>query len=106
MRCLQAIKAWYQGLTQGEAVIPSLSDTQFFWITLVWLSLFPFVTYAVFWLGIAQWSEYLVFASLEVFVLAFKFAKYINVGFRGATFELHQEKKEAIHGRTQDQNER
>lgn len=94
MKWLDNIKQWYKGLTQGEGEIPSLSDTQFFWITAVWLGLFPFVTYAVFWLAVAQWSEYLVFVGLEIFVLAFKFAKYINVGFKGATFELHQEKKE------------
>lgn len=105
MKCFGAITKWYKGLTQGEGTIPSLSDTQFFWITTVWLGLFPFVTYGVFWLGVAHWAEYLVFAALEIFVLAFKFAKYIHVGFRGAMFELHQESKEGANGKTQNQDE-
>ena len=91
---IKNIKTWYKGLTQGVSKIPSLSDTQFFWITTVWLALFPFVTYAVFWLGIAGWKEYLVYIMLEVFVLAFKFAKYINVGYNGTKIELQKDEED------------
>ena len=90
---IEKIKTWYKELTKGEAIYYSLSDTQFFWITYMWLMLLPFVTYSVFYLGKATWKEFLVFVMLEIFVLAFKFAKYIKVQHLGTTLELQQKEK-------------
>lgn len=91
---LEKTKKWYNDLTRGEAEIYSLSDTQFFWITTVWLALFPFVAYAIFYLAKATWKEFLVFVVLELVVLAFKYAKYINVKHGMTSVELTQQDKE------------
>lgn len=40
---IKKIKDWYIALTRGSEEFYSLSDTQFFWITVSWLVLFPFV---------------------------------------------------------------
>jgi len=99
---IQDIKTWYNSLTASikEGQIEySLSDTQFFWITTVWLVLFPFVTHAVFWLDRASAGKYLVFVGLEIAVLSFKFAKYINVSHGGTTIKLEgkeEQKNEQI----------
>ena len=90
---IEKIKKWYSDLTRGDEINYSLSDTQFFWITTVWLMLFPFVTYAVFYLDKASWQEYLVFIALELVVLAFKYAKYINVRHGATSVELSQKEK-------------
>ena len=82
------IKRWYSDLTRGDAICYSLSDTQFFWITTVWLMLLPFVAYAIFYLAKATWKEFLVFVMLELVVLAFKYAKYINVKHGMTSVEL------------------
>ena len=90
---INKIKVWYRQLTaslQEGRLVYSLSDTQFFWITIVWLCLLPCVTGAVFWLGMGTWKEYLVFAVLEIVVLAFKYAKYISVRHGSTSVELHQ----------------
>ena len=97
---INKIKEWYKQLTAGIQydkegnvidVVYSLSDTQFFWITIVWLILLPCVTYAVFWLGLGTWKEYLVFVVLEIVVLAFKYAKYINVKHGSTSVEMTKE---------------
>jgi len=90
---LNKIKSWYNQLTKGEAVHYSLSDTQFFWITTIWLMLFPLVTYAIFYLAKASWKEYMVFVALELIVLAFKYAKYINVKHGSTSVELAKQEK-------------
>ena len=95
---IEKIKKWYNDLTRGEEITYSLSDTQFFWITTVWLMLFPFVTYAIFYLDKASWKEFLVFMSLELVVLAFKYAKYIKVGHGATNIELSQKEKEEKNG--------
>lgn len=100
---LKSVQSWYKGLTQGEADFPSLSDTQFFWITTVWLILLPFVTYCIFYLGKASWIEFLVYTALEICVLAFKYAKYIKVSHNGSSAELvsKEEKGERSSGKDQ-----
>lgn len=85
---IQKIKLWYDQLTRGESIHYSLSDTQFFWITTIWLVLFPPVAYAIFYLAKATWKEFLVFVALELCVLAFKYAKYINVKHGSTSVEL------------------
>lgn len=84
----------YNDLTKGEGAYYSLSDTQFFWITLLWLMLLPPVVYAVFFLAKATWRELAVYALLEIMVLAFKYAKYIKVKHAGAEIELTQKESE------------
>lgn len=87
------IKNWYNALTKGGDIYYSLSDTQFFWITLSWLFILPFVVYAVFFIGVAHWQEFLVFTMLEIMVLAFKYAKYIKVSHAGSSVELTQKEE-------------
>ena len=38
---MRNIKIWYAALTRGGDKYYSLSDTQFFWITAIWLLLLP-----------------------------------------------------------------
>lgn len=90
---MRNIKSWYTALTKGGNKYYSLSDTQFFWITLSWLLLLPFVAYAVFFIAKATWKELTVYVALEIAVLAFKYAKYIKVSHGGSTVELTQEKE-------------
>ena len=85
-------------IQEGEYIY-SLSDTQFFWITIVWLCLLPCVTYAVFYLGLGTWKEYLVFVALEIVVLAFKYAKYINVKHGSTTVERELTESDRAVGR-------
>ena len=88
------IKDWYIALTRGGDIYYSLSDTQFFWITLLWLILLPPVVYAVFFLAKATWKEFAVYVMLEIMVLMFKYAKYIKVKHAGAEIELTQKESE------------
>ena len=85
---MRNIKIWYTALTRGGDKYYSLSDTQFFWITLFWVLLLPFVAYAVFFIAKATWRELAVYVALEIAVLAFKYAKYIKVSHGGSTVEL------------------
>lgn len=87
---IKAIKQWYAALTRGGDKYYSLSDTQFFWITLFWILLLPFVAYAVFFIAKATWRELAVYVALEIAVLAFKYAKYIRVKHAGTEVELTQ----------------
>lgn len=89
---IKKVKGWYIALTRGGDLYYSLSDTQFFWITLMWLVLLPSVVYAVFFLAKATWKEFAVYVLLEVAVLIFKFAKYIRVKHAGTEVELTQGK--------------
>lgn len=82
------IKSWYIALTRGGEEFYSLSDTQFFWITVSWLVLFPAVMYGTFYIAKATWKELAVYCLLEVAVLAFKYAKYIKVSHNGSCVEL------------------
>lgn len=84
------LKQWYTALTRGGDKYYSLSDTQFFWITLVWLLLLPAAVYAVFFISKATWRELAVYAALEIAVLAFKYAKYIKVKYASTEVELTQ----------------
>ena len=84
------LKQWYTALTRGGNKYYSLSDTQFFWITLFWVLLLPFVAYAVFFIAKATWRELAVYVALEIAVLAFKYAKYIRVKHAGTEVELTQ----------------
>ena len=84
------LKQWYAALTRGGDSFYSLSDTQFFWITALWLFLLPFVAYAVFFIAKATWKELAVYVALEIAVLAFKYAKYIRVKHAGTEVELTQ----------------
>lgn len=90
---IKAIKQWYAALTRGGNSFYSLSDTQFFWITALWLFLLPGVVYAVFFIAKATWKELLVYVALEIAVLAFKYAKYIKVKYASTEVELTQEKE-------------
>lgn len=85
---IKKIKDWYAALTRGGDKYYSLSDTQFFWITLVWLTLLPAAVYAVFFISKATWRELAVYAALEIAVLSFKYAKYIKVSHGGSAVEL------------------
>lgn len=85
---MRNIKIWYAALTRGGDKYYSLSDTQFFWITLFWVLLLPFVAYAVFFIAKATWRELAVYVALEIAVLAFKYAKYIKVSHNGSCVEL------------------
>ncbi len=87
---IKKIKDWYIALTRGGDLYYSLSDTQFFWITLTWLLLLPAVIYATFFAGRGTWKELAVYVGLEIAVLAFKYAKYIKVSHGGSTVELTQ----------------
>lgn len=87
---INKIKDWYVALTRGDDVYYSLSDTQFFWITVSWLLLLPGVIYATFFAGRGTWKELAVFVALEIAVLAFKFAKYIKVKHSGTEVELQK----------------
>lgn len=87
------LKQWYAALTRGGDKYYSLSDTQFFWITLFWVLLLPFVAYAVFFIAKATWRELAVYVALEIAVLAFKYAKYIKVKYASTEVELTQEKE-------------
>ncbi|MDY6148971.1 MAG: hypothetical protein SPI35_08155 [Porphyromonas sp.] len=87
---IKKIKDWYIALTRGGDIYYSLSDTQFFWITLLWLMLLPPVVYAVFFLAKATWKEFAVYVLLEIMVLVFKFAKYIKVKHASTEVELTQ----------------
>ena len=92
---IKNIKEWYTALTRGGDLYYSLSDTQFFWITVSWLLLLPGVVYATFYLAKATWKELLVYCALEITVLAFKYAKYIKVKHSGTEVELQKgDKKE------------
>lgn len=84
------LKQWYTALTRGGDKYYSLSDTQFFWITLFWILLLPFVAYAVFFIAKATWRELAVYVALEIAVLTFKYAKYIRVKHAGTEVELTQ----------------
>lgn len=90
---MRNIKSWYTALTRGDNKYYSLSDTQFFWITVSWLFLLPGVVYAVFFIAKATWKELLVYVALEIAVLAFKYAKYIKVKYASTEVELTQEKE-------------
>lgn len=90
---IKKIKDWYIALTRGSEEFYSLSDTQFFWITVSWLVLFPFVAYAVFFIAKATWKELAVYVALEIAVLAFKYAKYIKVKHSGTEVELTKEER-------------
>nr|DAX98297.1 MAG TPA: hypothetical protein [Caudoviricetes sp.] len=87
---MRNIKIWYIALTRGGEEFYSLSDTQFFWITLFWVLLLPFVAYAVFFIAKATWKELAVYVALEIAVLAFKYAKYIKVKYASTEVELTQ----------------
>nr|DAU18922.1 MAG TPA: hypothetical protein [Caudoviricetes sp.] len=87
------LKQWYTALTRGGDKYYSLSDTQFFWITLFWVLLLPFVAYAVFFIAKATWKELLVYVALEIAVLAFKYAKYIKVKYASTEVELTQRRE-------------
>lgn len=87
---IKSIKKWYAALTRGGDSFYSLSDTQFFWITALWLFLLPGVVYAVFFIAKATWKELLVYVALEIAVLAFKYAKYIRFKHAGTEVELTQ----------------
>ena len=89
------IKSWYIALTRGGEEFYSLSDTQFFWITVSWLVLFPAVMYGTFYIAKATWKELAVYCLLEVAVLAFKYAKYIHIKHSGTEVELTKEGKDA-----------
>lgn len=91
---IKKIKGWYAALTQGGDKYYSLSDTQFFWITAIWLLLLPAVVYAVFFIAKVGWKELLVYCLLEIAVLAFKYAKYIRVAHAGTEVELTKEGKD------------
>lgn len=91
---IKKIKDWYAALTRGGNSFYSLSDTQFFWITALWLFLLPGVVYAVFFITKATWKELLVYVALEIAVLAFKYAKYIRVVHAGTEVELTKEGKD------------
>lgn len=84
------IKSWYIALTRGSEEFYSLSDTQFFWITVSWLVLFPAVMYGTFFVGRGTWKEFAIYVALEIAVLAFKYAKYIRVKHAGTEVELTQ----------------
>lgn len=88
------IKSWYIALTRGGEEFYSLSDTQFFWITVSWLVLFPAVMYGTFYIAKATWKELAVYCLLEVAVLAFKYAKYIHIKHSGTEVELTKEGKD------------
>ena len=85
---IKKIKDWYAALTRGGNSFYSLSDTQFFWITAIWLLLLPAAVYAVFFIAKATWKELAVYVALEIAVLAFKYAKYIKVSHNGSCVEL------------------
>lgn len=85
---MRNIKIWYAALTRGGDKYYSLSDTQFFWITAIWLLLLPAAVYAVFFIAKATWKELAVYVALEIAVLAFKYAKYIKVSHNGSCVEL------------------
>lgn len=85
------LKQWYAALTRGGDLYYSLSDTQFFWITVSWLVLFPAVMYGTFYIARATWKELAVYCLLEVAVLAFKYAKYIHIKHSGTEVELTKE---------------
>lgn len=87
------IKSWYAALTRGGDSFYSLSDTQFFWITALWLFLLPGVVYAVFFIAKATWKEFAIYVALEIAVLSFKYAKYIKVKYASTEVELTQEKE-------------
>ncbi len=87
---MRNIKQWYIALTRGGEEFYSLSDTQFFWITISWLLLFPAVIYGTFYIARATWKELAVYCLLEVAVLAFKYAKYIKVKYASTEVELTQ----------------
>ena len=87
---MRNIKIWYAALTRGGDKYYSLSDTQFFWITLFWVLLLPAAVYAVFFIAKATWKELAVYVALEIAVLAFKYAKYIKVKYASTEVELTQ----------------
>jgi len=87
---MRNIKIWYTALTRGGDKYYSLSDTQFFWITAIWLLLLPAAVYAVFFIAKATWKELAVYVALEIAVLAFKYAKYIKVKYASTEVELTQ----------------
>lgn len=87
---MRNIKIWYAALTRGGDKYYSLSDTQFFWITAIWLLLLPAAVYAVFFIAKATWKELAVYVALEIAVLAFKYAKYIKVKYASTEVELTQ----------------
>lgn len=87
---MRNIKIWYAALTRGGDKYYSLSDTQFFWITAIWLLLLPAAVYAVFFIAKATWRELAVYVALEIAVLTFKYAKYIRVKHAGTEVELTQ----------------
>lgn len=90
---MRNIKIWYTALTRGGDKYYSLSDTQFFWITAIWLLLLPAAVYAVFFIAKATWKELAVYVALEIAVLAFKYAKYIKVKYASTEVELTQGKE-------------
>lgn len=90
---LSRAKIWYNQLTKGEDKRYSLSDTQFFWITVSWLVLLPAVIYATFYIGKATWKELAVYCLLEVAVLAFKYAKFIKIKYQGTEVNLSQKEE-------------
>ncbi len=90
---IKKIKDWYAALTRGGNSFYSLSDTQFFWITALWLFLLPGVVYAVFFIAKATWKEFAIYVALEIAVLSFKYAKYIKVKYASTEVELTQEKE-------------
>lgn len=90
---MRNIKIWYTALTRGGDKYYSLSDTQFFWITALWLFLLPGVVYAVFFIAKATWKEFAIYVALEIAVLSFKYAKYIKVKYASTEVELTQEKE-------------
>ena len=85
---MRNIKIWYAALTRGGNSFYSLSDTQFFWITALWLFLLPGVVYAVFFIAKATWKEFAIYVALEIAVLSFKYAKYIKLSHCGSSVEL------------------
>lgn len=87
---MRNIKIWYTALTRGGDKYYSLSDTQFFWITAIWLLLLPAAVYAVFFIAKSSWKELAVYVALEIAVLTFKYAKYIRVKHAGTEVELTQ----------------
>lgn len=93
MRNIEKFKSWYIALTRGGEEFYSLSDTQFFWITVSWLLLFPAVIYGTFYIARATWKELAVYCLLEVAVLAFKYAKYIHIKHSGTELELTKEER-------------
>ena len=90
---IKKIKDWYIALTRGGEEFYSLSDTQFFWITISWLLLFPAVIYGTFYIALATWKELAVYCLLEVAVLAFKYAKYIHIKHASTEVELTKEER-------------